>query len=157
MLTLDEIEDSFEVAFQHAAEDLPDEQLQLMMGNVRELRRHAPPSLAVSQARIIIAAILDKRHPTPEPEPEPLPVADAPVPDDPVTAEAPLPAAPDEAAATEASERIATETEPAEQESEADTATAEDMAPPSPLRVTSPTLDLLTSPFRRAMTWFFGD
>lgn len=78
MLTVDEIEDSFDTAFLHSAEDLPDEQLRLMLTNLRALREVAPPSLAASRARDIVAAVLARRHPEeaipeplPEPEPEP--------------------------------------------------------------------------------------
>jgi|GEM_PF-3131986 hypothetical protein len=76
MLTVDEIEDSFDTAFLHSAEDLPDEQLRLMLTNLRALREVAPPSLAASRARDIIAAVLARRHPDeaiPEPQPEPEP------------------------------------------------------------------------------------
>ncbi len=160
MLTLDEIEDSYEVAFLHAAEDLSDEQLQLMMGNVRELRRHAPPSLAVSEARVIIAAILEKRHPAPEPPPPPEDTA-------PADAEPQSDAAPaltGSAPALTGSEEAATagpddpENGDTAPESAAEAALdAEARSPLSPARAASPTLDLLTTPFRRAMTWFFGE
>jgi hypothetical protein len=73
MLTLDEIEDSYDTAFLHTVEDLPDEQLRLMLDNLRELRQLAPPSLAASRARDIVAAVLEKRHPTPVPVAAPVP------------------------------------------------------------------------------------
>ncbi|OIR10065.1 hypothetical protein GALL_79930 [mine drainage metagenome] len=167
MLTLDEIEDSYEVAFLHAAEDLSDEQLQLMMGNVRELRRHAPPSLAVSEARVIIAAILEKRHPAPEPPPPPEDTAPADA--EPQSDAAPAltgsaPALTGSAPALTGSEEAATagpddpENGDTAPESAAEAALdAEARSPLSPARAASPTLDLLTTPFRRAMTWFFGE
>ena len=78
MLTLDEIEDSYDTAFLHTVEELPDEQLRLMLDNLRELRQLAPPSLAASRARDIVAAVLEKRYPTPEPVIAPEPVAEVP-------------------------------------------------------------------------------
>lgn len=76
MLTVDEIEDSFEVHFRQQVEDLPDEVLHAMLHDMRTLRRYAPPSLAASLARDIVAEILRARtppEPAPAPEPEPEP------------------------------------------------------------------------------------
>jgi len=79
MLTVDEIEDSFEVHFRQQVEDLPDETLHAILNNMHVLRRYAPPSLAASQARDIVADILRLRQPAP-PAPEPEPVATEPEP-----------------------------------------------------------------------------
>lgn len=133
MLTLDEIEDSYDTAFLHTVEELPDAQLRLMLDNLRELRQLAPPSLAASRARDIVAAVLEKRHPTPEPvvepivvvEPVPEPVAEEPAPE-------PLPAPQPEP-----------EPEPVAEEPAA--AVAEDKPQERP-----------SSPLLRAMHWFFG-
>lgn len=69
MLTLNEIEDSFEVHFRQQLEDLPDEELQAMLTDMRTLRRYAPPSLAASPAREIVSGILEARRPPPPVEP----------------------------------------------------------------------------------------
>lgn len=63
MLTRDEIEDSFEVHFRQQVEDLPDDELQAMLTDMRTLRKYAPPSLSASPAREIVAGALQKRHP----------------------------------------------------------------------------------------------
>lgn len=103
MLTLDEIEDSFDTAFLHTVEDLPDEQLQRMLDNLRALRELAPPSLAASRAREIVAAVLERRHPSPpktEPQtsgiltPEPTVSADSPAQDESAAVET-IPEAPE--------------------------------------------------------------
>ncbi|HLN25293.1 MAG TPA: hypothetical protein VK558_15070 [Patescibacteria group bacterium] len=69
MLTVDEIEDSFEVHFRQQVEDLPDETLHAILNDMHVLRRYAPPSLAASRARDIVGEILRLRVPAPEPEP----------------------------------------------------------------------------------------
>lgn len=167
MLTQDEIEDSFDTAFLQSVEDLPDEQLQLMMHNVRELRRLAPPSLAVSRAREIVADILARRAPPPEPEPEPEPeptlspeMALRPMPEQSVRAFAPLAEAPSGEAREPAWE------EPPENEAPEleDKTEGEDAAADAPLPTEPPpnwahpsvTLELPASPLRRMLHWFFG-
>jgi hypothetical protein len=80
MLTVDEIEDSFEVHFRQQVEDLPDETLHAILNDMHVLRRYAPPSLAASQARDIVSEILRLRQPAP-PEPEPEPVIEQPAPE----------------------------------------------------------------------------
>jgi len=126
MLTLDEIEDSYDTAFLHTVEELPDEQLRLMLDNLRELRQLAPPSLAASRARDIVAAVLEKRHPTPKPvvlPPEPVAEEPEPMPEP--------------------------EPEPVVEEA----AVEED---PAPVVAEDATQERPSSPLLRAMHWFFG-
>ena len=132
MLTLDEIEDSYDTAFLHTVEELPDEQLRLMLDNLRELRQLAPPSLAASRALDIVAAVLEKRHPTPEPVILPTPVPE-PVPEP----------APEEPAAIAEPEPIAEETVVEEKPAPVVVENAKPQERPS-------------SPLLRAMHWFFG-
>ncbi|HVI52682.1 MAG TPA: hypothetical protein VM661_15840 [Candidatus Sulfotelmatobacter sp.] len=155
MLTQDEIEDSFETAFLHTVEDLPDAQLQLMMHNVRELRRLAPPSLAVSRAREIVDGVLLLRAPPPpEPAPEPLPEPAAEVAVDAGNAETTADAGiADEAVAAE---KKASDGDPqAIPADEAPEAKTEDAAPPGWAHP-SVTLEMPSTPLRRMMHWFFG-
>lgn len=140
MLTLDEIEDSFEVAFLHAVEDLPDAQIALMLGNVRELRRLAPPSLAVSRAREILTDIQTRRNP-PAPEPEPEPVVEA-------EAEPEV-----ETLVLEDADVVE---EPPVVEEPVIEADAAEPTPSQPWSHPSVTLELTASPLRRMMHWFFG-
>jgi len=149
MLTLDEIEDSFDTAFLHTVEDLSDEQLQQMMHSVRDLRRLAPPSLAVSRAREIVSGVLARRAPPPPPAPEPMPEPTL----EPVLAAEPEPASEDQPEAPQ--QDAAEETPPV--------STAEDTAPDAQPESGKPdwahpsvTLELPDTPLRRMMHWFFG-
>ena len=127
MLTLDEIEDSYDTAFLHTVEELPDEQLLLMLDNLPEQRQLAQPSFAASRARDIVAAVLEKRHPTPKPVVLPTPVPE------PVAEESePVP-----------------EPEPVVEEA----AVEED---PAPVVAEDATQERPSSPLLRAMHWFFG-
>lgn len=61
MLTLHEIEDSYELHFRHQVEDLSDEALCTLLVDGEALRRSMPPSLSIREAKAIVAGFLAER------------------------------------------------------------------------------------------------
>jgi hypothetical protein len=77
MLTWNETEDGIGAQFRQQAEALPEDELRAMLVNLRTLRQYAPPALAASRARDMVAAILAEREPAaPVEPPAPAPTED---------------------------------------------------------------------------------